>query len=130
MKVALAYIPNSRSEILVAKRPESKSFGGMWEFPGGKLENGESPEDCIVREIHEELAIVVSVVSCVEPYRFLTMELGHIEFYPCFCEWVSGDIQKIEHADLRFLKIDAIKALNLAPPDIRALEILECRWGS
>lgn len=58
VKVALGYIPNARSQILVAKRPESKSFGGMWELPGGKLENGESPEDCIVREIHEELAIV------------------------------------------------------------------------
>ena len=55
--------------VLLAQRPEGKSMSGLWEFPGGKIEDGESPEDCLVRELHEELGIE-TWGSCLAPLTF------------------------------------------------------------
>ncbi|WP_333947489.1 (deoxy)nucleoside triphosphate pyrophosphohydrolase [Candidatus Liberibacter brunswickensis] len=58
-------------KFLISHRPENKSYGGFWEFPGGKIENGETPEDALVRELFEELAIVVNPSSLV-PITFVS----------------------------------------------------------
>ena len=67
--VAAAAIINQDGSILLAKRPEGKSMAGLWEFPGGKIESGETPERALVRELAEELAITVSEDS-LEPITF------------------------------------------------------------
>ncbi len=58
-------------KIFCAQRPEGKSLGGYWEFPGGKLEEGESPEEALIREIYEEPSIEGSVFHIIQQYRFL-----------------------------------------------------------
>lgn len=59
IEVAAAIIENDQGQILIARRRQGKSQGGLWEFPGGKLEAGESPEACLVRELREEMNIEI-----------------------------------------------------------------------
>src|SRR6201996_3626265 len=66
--VACALIdPDGR--VLIAQRPEGKAMAGLWEFPGGKMESGERPEDCLIRELKEELGITVRE-PCLAPFTF------------------------------------------------------------
>lgn len=59
------------NSIFLAQRPQGKSLSGLWEFPGGKLENGETPEACLVRELHEEIDVTISK-NDLTPFTFIT----------------------------------------------------------
>lgn len=89
--VAAAAIFNQDGDILLAKRPEGKSMAGLWKFPGGKIEPGETPERALVRELAEELAITVSEDS-LEPITFAShaYESFHL-FMPLYAvkRWVG-----------------------------------------
>ncbi|MEM9937333.1 MAG: 8-oxo-dGTP diphosphatase MutT [Pseudomonadota bacterium] len=67
--VAAAALINDKRQVLLAQRPEGKSMAGLWEFPGGKIEAGESPESALVRELHEELEIMVNAKT-IKPITF------------------------------------------------------------
>ena len=67
--VAAVALFDTDGRVLVAQRPEGKSMAGLWEFPGGKLEQGETPEEALIRELREELAIE-TVESCLAPFTF------------------------------------------------------------
>jgi 8-oxo-dGTP diphosphatase len=70
--VSAAAIVNAESNILLAQRPQGKSMAGLWEFPGGKVEQGESPEACLIRELKEELDITIKVESDLHPITFVS----------------------------------------------------------
>ena len=73
IKVVLAFLYDNNGRVLLAQRPEGKSYGGLWEFPGGKSESNESPEEATVRELREELAAVVTplrVHPALKRHRF------------------------------------------------------------
>ena len=125
IKVTLAFLRNSRNQILLARRSVEKSFGGLWEFPGGKFEEGENAETCIKREIREELKIDISVLAVVNPYQYKIDDENHITFYPVFCSWETGSIELIEHEEVGFFSLEEISSLDLAPPDYEALEKLK-----
>jgi mutator protein MutT len=100
-KVALAYIFDAQGRVLIAKRCQSKHMGGFWEFPGGKLELGESPVQAIEREILEELAIRVTG-DAVLP-SFVLPQSDDLLFFPIVCKWLGGDIVLLEHDEYRFV---------------------------
>ena len=70
--VSAAALIDGDGRVLLAKRPEGKAMAGLWEFPGGKVEPGETPEDALIRELKEELAID-TVSSCLAPLAFPVM---------------------------------------------------------
>ena len=70
IKVSMGIIVDSEGKILIAQRNLQKNFGGMWEFPGGKQEANESPEDALIRELKEELSIDVEVLQSFPPYDY------------------------------------------------------------
>lgn len=67
--VAACALINPDRKILIAQRPEGKAMAGLWEFPGGKVEEGERPEQTVIREMREELAVTINE-SCLSPFMF------------------------------------------------------------
>lgn len=101
---------------LVCQRPAHKRHGNLWEFPGGKLEDGESIQEAAQRELAEELGVVVN--SCGEQLFVIADPDSPfvIEFHPIE---IQGEPVCLEHAALAWVKVSAMLALDLAPSDQR-----------
>lgn len=115
--VAAALIdPDGR--VLATRRPNTKSMAGFWEFPGGKLIEGETPEDGIIRELAEELAISVHQ-SCLAPASFAShaYEDFHLLMPLFVCRKWEGQISPQEKQELRWLYPAALFTLDMLPAD-------------
>lgn len=103
--VAAAALVDPDDRVLIARRPEGKSMAGLWEFPGGKVETGETPEETLIRELDEELGIEVCD-TCLAPLTFASH--GYPEFHllmPLFlCRTWEGEVRPREHAELKWVR--------------------------
>ncbi|MGB1333136.1 MAG: 8-oxo-dGTP diphosphatase MutT [Paracoccaceae bacterium] len=111
--------------VLLAQRPEDKSMAGLWEFPGGKVEAGETPEDALVRELHEELGIE-TWSSCLAPLTFAshTYDDFHL-LMPLFaCRKWDGIVQGKEGQKLAWVQAKDLKEYPMPPADIPIISIL------
>lgn len=106
-QIGVAVIWNDRQQILIDRRPDEGLLGGLWEFPGGKLETGESYQDCVRREIREELAIEVEVgdhlITVTHAYSHFKVSL-HVYH----CRYVAGDPQPLESQEVRWVRLDEL----------------------
>ena len=93
---------------------------GKWEFPGGKLHAGETPEDCIVREIREELALAVEPVAVLAPVRHRYPDIT-IELIPVVCRRIRGRPSLTEHAEAAWLSAAELEVRDWAPADIEVI---------
>lgn len=116
------------SHILCAQRGSSGALAGMWEFPGGKIEQGESPREALEREIVEELRCAVrvgeKVVTTTHSYDFATVKLTTF-----FCELLEGEPELSEHQGLVWLLPDELQSLNWAPADVPAVEAIQQKFS-
>ena len=115
--VAVALIdPDGR--VLIAKRPEGKQLAGMWEFPGGKVEPGERPEQALIRELKEELGIDVNE-ACLAPFVFAShaYESFHLLMPLYLCRRWSGVVTAREHAGLAWVKPNRLGEYPMPPAD-------------
>lgn len=124
MIAVTAAIIEQDGRILICRRPikEGKLYGGLWEFPGGKIERGESPKECLERELREELNI--------------NTEAG--EVFDVRCDWgekdillifmrvkiVSGTLSPNEHSEVRFVRPDELPEYEFCPSDTRVADKL------
>jgi len=111
--------------VLLAQRPEGKSMAGLWEFPGGKVEPGETPEDALVRELDEELGIQ-TWSSCLAPLTFAshTYENFHL-LMPLFaCRKWDGIVQGKEGQDLKWVHAKDLNKYPMPPADVPIIPIL------
>jgi 8-oxo-dGTP diphosphatase len=102
--VAVALVdPDGR--VLIAQRPEGKSMAGLWEFPGGKVETGERPEDALIRELAEELGITVKE-PCLAPFTFAshTYDAFHLLMPLFICRRWDGMPAPRHHAALKWIR--------------------------
>lgn len=116
--VAAALIDRNRN-ILVQQRPEGKPMAGLWEFPGGKVEAGETPEDALVRELEEELGVVVKS-DALSPIAFASEPLGskHLLLLLYTCSDWTGEAQNLESSDMKWLPLTELQHLDMPPADI------------
>ena len=112
--------------ILMAKRPEGKTLAGLWEFPGGKVESGERPEDALIRELKEELGINVEH-SCLAPLTFAshTYPDFHLLMPLYVCRRWKGIPQALEGQELKWVRAKDLRALPMPPADLPLIPHLE-----
>lgn len=98
-------------------------FKGYWEFPGGKIEDGETPQEALIREIKEELDVDISIGKMIK-----TIEYDYPEFHlsmDCFwCELISGEIELKEHEDAKWLDKGNIDSVDWLPADKVLIDII------
>jgi 8-oxo-dGTP diphosphatase len=104
--------------VLLAQRPAGKSMAGLWEFPGGKVNPGESPEVALVREVKEELA-VDTTESCLAPFAFASHPYPdfHLLMPLYLCRVWKGSPQPLEHTALRWFRPRDMAPQSMPPAD-------------
>jgi 8-oxo-dGTP diphosphatase len=107
--------------VLAAQRRPGGSLPGAWEFPGGKIETGESPQEALAREIREELKVDVNVGSEILSTTHV-YEFGIVTLTTFYCELVSGVVQLTEHTAVRWLAPEDLLSVEWAPADVPAVE--------
>ena len=114
---------NGIKEIFATQRGYG-DFKGGWEIPGGKLEPGETPEQCIVREIREELATEVKVekILGVVDYDYPSF---HLTMHCILCKIVSGDLKLLEHEAAKWVNKDTLRSVDWLPADQLILDKIE-----
>ncbi|SFI30168.1 8-oxo-dGTP diphosphatase [Tindallia magadiensis] len=121
--VTAAILRNESNQILIARRPPGKNLAGYWEFPGGKIEKNESPEESLERELKEEMNIRVEVGKKLgeTTHAYDTFSV-HLMFYET--EILSGDIQLKEHDRMAWVAAETLMDYPMAPADLPMIEIL------
>ena len=121
--ISVGVVLNAAGEVLIDQRLEEGLLGGLWEFPGGTQQSGESIEDCITRELQEELAIAVTVG---EELIVVDHAYSHkkLRFVVHLCQWVSGEPQPLASQQVRWVKPRELKEFPFPAANARIIEAL------
>lgn len=116
--VSACALVDADRRILIAQRPAGKSMAGLWEFPGGKVEAGETPEDAIIRELQEELGISTQV-ACLAPLTFAShaYETFHLLMPLFICRRYQGVAQPLEGQTLKWVQPQKLRDYPMPPAD-------------
>lgn len=118
--VACAIIVDD-TKVLVTQRSRYMTLPLKWEFPGGKIEQNETAEECVIREIKEELNIHIQIIAQLNPKVF-NYGSFEIELFPFISNLISGDIKLAEHSQFKWMELNGLSNLDWAPADIPVLE--------
>ncbi len=124
--VAACALLDQDGRILLAQRPEGKSLAGLWEFPGGKVEQGETPEETLVRELEEELGVNTKV-ACLAPLTFAshTYETFHLLMPLYVCRRYEGIPHGREGQAIKWVKPQALRDYPMPPADEPLIPFLQ-----
>jgi 8-oxo-dGTP diphosphatase len=124
IEVAAAIIENEHGQILIARRKKGKSQAGMWEFPGGKIEQGETVEACLHRELLEEMKIDILPY---EPFGYNDHSYGttQIRLIAHKAKYVGGDIALTDHEAYQWVEKSELHTFPFAPADVPFVERLQ-----
>jgi 8-oxo-dGTP diphosphatase len=117
--VAACALIDADGRVLLAQRPEGKSMAGLWEFPGGKIEAGETPEQSLIRELEEELGIVVKE-ACLAPLTFASHSYPdfHLLMPLYVCRRWDGIVTAREGQSLAWVRPNRLRDYPMPPADI------------
>jgi 8-oxo-dGTP diphosphatase len=118
LPVVAAALIDDNARVLVQKRPPGLSMAGLWEFPGGKIERGECPEETLVRELAEELGVEVDS-KVLKPVCFASEPLGdrHLLLMLYLCRRWGGDVRPLHASELRWVTMSELALLEMPPAD-------------
>jgi len=116
--VSACALLDADNRVLLAQRPEGKSMAGLWEFPGGKIETGETPEEALIRELEEELG-VKTWESCLAPLSFASYayEKFHLLMPLFVCRKWEGTPSPRENQQLKWVRGNKLRAYPMPPAD-------------
>ncbi len=128
--VVAAALVDRDNRVLIAQRPEGKMLAGLWEFPGGKLDPNETPEEALVRELHEELGITVCL-ECLAPFTFAshTYEDFHLMMPLYVCRNWDGEVTAREGQALKWVRAADLPSYPMPPADIPLIPWLKDLLG-
>ena len=112
--------------VLIAKRREGDALAGKWEFPGGKIEQGETPEIALERELREELGIetVIGELVCTSTYIYEHMS---VELAAYVARWISGDIVPLVHDEIRWVAPAVLSSYDFPEANVPVIHAIICR---
>jgi 8-oxo-dGTP diphosphatase len=122
--VACALV-DADNRVLISKRPEGKALAGLWEFPGGKLEGHETPEDCLIRELKEELGITTRP-ACLAPLTFASHRYPDFHlFMPLYvCRRYEGIARGLEGQEIKWVSPKKLRDYPMPPADEPLIPVL------
>lgn len=127
MTQVVAALIRNKNRFMICQRPKHKTRGLLWEFVGGKVEQGESKQQALVRECREELDVTVSVgevfIEVIHEYPDMTVDLTLFH-----CEIAEGEPKMLEHNDIRWITPDEIDGFDFCPADREILERIKSEW--
>lgn len=123
LQVAAAVIQDG-DKIMIARRSPDKHLGGLWEFPGGKIEEGEKPEETLVRELQEEFGALTEIGDYIMTVNH-TYPTVTIDLHTFFAKIVGGEFRLIDHDQVAYVKVDELQNYQLAPADIPIMQKLK-----
>jgi 8-oxo-dGTP diphosphatase len=123
--VAAVALVDVDGRVLIARRPEGKPMAGLWEFPGGKVDDGESPEAALIRELAEELGIDVTA-SCLAPLTFASHAYAtfHLLMPLYVCRVWDGAVRALEGQQLAWVRPNRLKDYPMPPADVPLIAML------
>lgn len=124
INVVAAVIKDDSGKILITQRNLKKSQGGLWEFPGGKIEPNETKEQAIIREIKEELTIDINVKNYIDE-KIFTYPEKDINLIALECSIINGNIELLEHEDYRWVSSSELENFEFAPADMFIVDKLK-----
>jgi len=126
LNVAAAALVDRDGKVLVQQRPAGGSMAGLWEFPGGKCEIGETPEQALVRELREELGVETEE-SCLAPAAFASEPLGpdHLLLLLYVCRKWSGTARPLHAASIKWVRPVELFGLEMPPADRPLIGLLD-----
>ena len=128
--VAAAALVDPDNRVLIAERPAGKQLAGMWEFPGGKLAPGETPEEALVRELKEELDIEVCL-ECLAPFTFAshTYDAFHLMMPLYLCRNWEGEVTPREGQRVKWVRASKLPDYPMPPADLPLIPFLRDLLG-
>ncbi|MBA3677113.1 MAG: (deoxy)nucleoside triphosphate pyrophosphohydrolase [Sphingosinicella sp.] len=125
LMVVAAALVDGNSRVLLQQRSPGRQMAGLWEFPGGKVEKGESPEAALIRELREELGIDVDH-SRISPATFASADLEgrHLLLLLYICREWRGEPEALDASGLQWVRPQEMHALPMPPPDRPLVDLL------
>lgn len=125
-QIGVAVINNQQGKILIDRRKAGGEMGGLWEFPGGKIEPGETIEECIKREIKEELGIEIKIGDRLTTITH-TYKNFNVTLYVHDCQYLSGEPQPLECEEIHWVNPSDMNQYQFPQANIQIINLLQTR---